>query len=155
MLRLLPAPLLLYGCCDLAAMAADLAGAGAVDCGAVAVGEDATAAWACAVGANRTGSPYVMRCDRQGADSVVSVAMVSDGARTWRLQQDSYDAPAPDIDGWDCVDPIEGVARESADDAGGYAIVECSSTAPGGNHYQVCGGICEACGSPVPLPFDP
>jgi hypothetical protein len=96
-----------------------------------------------------------MRYDRQGIDSVVSIAMVSDGARTWRLQQDSCDAPAPDIEGWDCVDPLEGMQEESADDGGGYAIVECSSTAPEGNHYQVCGAICETCGSPVPLPFEP
>ena len=50
---------------------------------------------------------------------------------------------------------VVSVSVPSADDGGGYPIVTCTSSAPEGNHYQVCGAICEACGSPVKLPFDP
>ena len=153
--------LLLFGCaptiepCDITDTAFELAGAGATDCGAVAAGDDATAAWACAVDANNATTPYVMLYDRQGIDSVVTIAMTSNGTETWTLQQDSFDETSPDIDGWDCIDPVEQVKEAYGDDAGGYPIVACTESAPEGNHYQVCGEICEDCGSPTALPFDP
>jgi hypothetical protein len=47
------------------------------------------------------------------------------------------------------------VSLPTAAAGGGYPIVTCTSSAPERNHHQVCGAICESCGSPVPLPFEP
>jgi hypothetical protein len=134
------------GTCTMPSTAARIAGPDAVDCGEVADGADPAAAWGCAVDAFDAGQPFFVVFDGHGIDSVLISAMVSDGDRVWTLLQDQVQGPRARIDGWDCVDPVDGTS-----DAG-FPIVSCTSTAPSGNHMAVCGS-CGGC-NPQALPFD-
>lgn len=142
--------------CDLVTTAAELAGEGAVDCGSVEAGADATAAWACAVEAFEAGQPFSIVVANVGVDSVILHAVVSNGVKTWTLAQDQYQKGPWRIDGMDCLEPYVGTQPDDAydvDDVSGYEIVACTSTAPEGNRYEVCGS-CPGCGEPA-LPFEP
>lgn len=135
--------------CDLEATAVDLAGVGAVTCGAVGA-EPAEADWACAIDAWEGGAPFVLLSSTSGIDSVIEGAWVFDGSRAWLLSQDQY-GPGPwDIDGYECVSP-----SVESDEELGYDVLVCGSIEPEGNHYQVCGDLCTDCGEPDPLPFEP
>jgi hypothetical protein len=76
---------------------------------------------------------------------VVERSWVYDGAHLWILSQDQFENPPWDVDGYECVDPIV-----VPDDDGGFDRLDCGATEPDGNHYQVCGEMCEACGDPDP-----
>lgn len=137
----------LWGCapadaCTLASAAAENAGPGAIDCGSVAAGDDATAALDCAESAFAAGEPFYVLVANQGVDSVLTSATVSDGARTWRFLHDDYNGDV-DVDGIDCLEPY-------VHPDGGIA---CTATAPEGTHYAVCGDH-EGEG-PAALPFEP
>lgn len=135
--------------CDMATTAVDLAGDGAISCGATgaAVSE---ADWNCALDAWSAGDPFLLSYATTGMDSVIEHAWVYEGSRVWMLAQDQYGDGPWDIDGTECIDPVV-----ETDEELGYDVLGCGSTEPEGNHYQVCGEICEECGEPDPLPFDP
>lgn len=84
---------LLSGCaspeCELTTVALNLAGAGAEDCGKVALGEDGSAVDACAVAALQAGTPFVSQREEQGIDSQVTSAAAFDGTNLVSLYRDS------------------------------------------------------------------
>lgn len=136
------------GECDLRATAEELAGEGAEDCGFLETDDDGERAWSCFIDAFEAGEPAFLGEARSGMDSVISSAVVSNGTQVWLLSQDSFDGLGGPIDGWDCIDPYVSTG-------GAHPTIACTSTAPPGNHYLVCGEMCppEAC-QPQPLPFE-
>lgn len=75
--------------CELAEIAAALAGSGATDCGHVAIGGDGTDEGACAIAAFEAGEPFFVIYDLQGIDSSISAATVFDGSTLYSLYRDS------------------------------------------------------------------
>ena len=144
--------------CDIRETAVELAGSGAIDCGE-ANGKDAASVWKCAVDAFEGHHAFYLLYDDHCADCSITAAWVSDSARIWVLSQEIWgeDGGPLGIAGRECVEPSVGT-RDSNEyypkDPYGYPALECGSYEPEGNHYQVCGPICESC-SPQPLPFDP
>jgi hypothetical protein len=146
--------------CDVRKTAVELAGPGAFDCGE-ANGKDTPSVWQCAVDGFEADHAFYLFYDDHGVDSVWTVAWASDGGRIWVLSQvEKGEDPGPfGIEGNECMKPSVGtrdVNEYYPDELHGYPALECEYYAPDGNHYQVCGPICDGnpC-SPEPLPFDP
>ena len=76
--------------CDLDVVLRSRVGAGAVDCGHVAVGAPATVTDQCVADQTAAGTPFFARYDAQGTDSRIAFGVVRDpGGRTWVLLWDS------------------------------------------------------------------
>lgn len=133
-----------------------LAGSEATDCGTIPEDADGTEAWNCALEAFETGVPFHIRWSDTGIDSSWDSVMVFDGQTVWTLRQETWPSTAGPIDGNECVSPYASTQADDPydpDDVSGFPILTCESLLPAGNHYQVCGEICESCGDPAPLPF--
>lgn len=112
---------LLVGCapedCDVHAIALDLAGPGAADCGIVAYGDDRTALDECVADAFAGGQPFVAQWQPGVGDSVGYTALASDGATVWVLGYDSDPSGGSRIgavvDQWVCENPQPGTSYDA------------------------------------------
>jgi hypothetical protein len=157
-MKLIAATVALVGCqvldgpCDMPSEAADLAGAGATDCGTVASDDDPGGAWDCAITAFNAGSAFFIVYDAHGSDSNITDSVVSDGTTVWMLRQDDYGRGKGPIDAWECTAPS--VSAGDTEDYGptpDVDYVKCGGQAPAGNNYLLCGR--EPGANPPPLPF--
>lgn len=106
-----------------------LAADGAVDCGHLQLGEDATGIAACVEEALASGTPFTVRQALQGIDSFVEVAWVVD--RDGVVQQLFWDSNicgspvceggcGPTVSAMECIDPQPGAMPEEA-------LVDCEA----------------------------
>jgi hypothetical protein len=113
--------------CDLAANATGIAGADALVCGDVEVDGDPSAMFACLADAWEAGTPAVGSRRLSGFDSVITQAVVFDGADVWSLTQDSYGGPGGEVLALRCV----GVSWEDE--------LVCDAWEPESTAMLVCG----------------
>lgn len=119
--------LLLAGCatpeCELGTVALNLAGAGAEDCGKVAVGGDSTAVDTCAVAALQAGTPFVAQREEQGIDSQVTSALAYDGTHLVSLYRDSDPSGGSDVGAVIWLNLCSSATVEPGDE--GHDVVFC------------------------------
>lgn len=131
-----PATADVFGC-DLAPMATDLAGEGAVDCGVVPPWGDRTAVDACTVASQSTGQRFVALYEHAGIYAGSTTALVGAGDGLWILSavrsDDHPDGPASILE-THCAAPIVGRG------GGGEDVVECPASP-----YETCYCTRDAC----------